>query len=159
MSSSKYPCEITHVRFSFSKLESFKDVFRRNLYFLSLPMNSQMTFEDLPNEIITEVFEYFTFDELCQTFSSLNGRLDVLLSNDQHRQIVLRTPEDCARHLGRYLLPKRLTVSVAHSKKFFEPGRIFSTSKYRLFNSRTTDPVSNGILFSHDSFLISDDCI
>ena len=84
-------------------------------------MNSQMTFEDLPNEVITEVFEYFTFDELCQTFSSLTRRLDALLCNDQHRQIILQKPKDCAHHLGRSLLPKRLTVSVAHSKKFFEP--------------------------------------
>ena len=84
-------------------------------------MRHRCNFEDLPNEIIGEVFRYFTFDELCETFSSLNVRLDALLSSEPYLQIILSKPQDFARYLALCFLPTLLTVIVDHSKKFFDP--------------------------------------
>lgn len=55
-------------------------------------MNSKISirqFEDLPNELVFELFSYFTLDELVQLFWNLNRRLNDLLQSLSNLSIII----------------------------------------------------------------------
>lgn len=84
-------------------------------------MNRHLTFEDLPNEIFHELFEYFSIYELYRTFTRLNSRIDSLIKNFRFLQIILHSLDDFDQPVHRYFLPKVNTLIINHSKTFFDP--------------------------------------
>ncbi len=96
-------------------------------------MSDNLTFEDLPNEIFQDIFEYFDLYELYKTFSRLNSRIESIIKNCQCFQITLHTPDDINHPAYRYFNLKIQTVIVKHSKYFcdstkFIPSQIRSTN-------------------------------
>ena len=80
-----------------------------------------MNFEDLPNEIFYELFEYLDVYDLYRTFSKLNSRIDLLIRNFRRLQIILHSIEDLDHPINRYFLPQTPTLIINHSKQFFDP--------------------------------------
>ena len=79
------------------------------------------TFEELPNDIIYDLFEYFTVDELNHSFFSLNRRYDSLLSQCQHLQLVLCNPDDIQYRVRKdFILEHVSKLVVEHSKTFHQ---------------------------------------
>ena len=52
-------------------------------------MSAYLHIESLPNEIFVEIFNYLSFDELCQSFKDLNQRINNLLQSLNNRTIRL----------------------------------------------------------------------
>jgi hypothetical protein len=91
-------------------------------------MSDQFMFEQLPNEIIHELFEYFDIYELYRTFSRLNSRLDSLITNFKFLQIMFYSIEDINHPIHRYFLPKIKTLIINHSKNFYDPIKFYLSS-------------------------------
>jgi hypothetical protein len=91
-------------------------------------MSDNFTFEQLPNEIFHELFEYFDIYDLYKIFSHLNSRINSLIKNFKYHQIILDSFEDIYRPRNRFLLPETKTLIINHSKNFFDPiNFIFSS--------------------------------
>lgn len=84
-------------------------------------MNKHFTFEDLPNEIFHELFEYFSIYELYRTFTRLNSRMNSLIQYFRFHQIILHSLEDIDLPVHRYFLPNVSTLIINHSKQFLQP--------------------------------------
>ena len=84
-------------------------------------MNKYFTFEDLPNEIFHEVFEYFSIYELYRTFARINSRINSLIQDFRFHQIILNSLDDIDQPVHRYFLPNVSTLIINHSKLFLHP--------------------------------------
>lgn len=92
-------------------------------------MVESLTFEQLPNEIFRELFEYFDLKELYKTFSNLNCRISSLLAQGTHAQVILYKPEDIEFRIYQNLLPNVKTLVIGHTKAFYD------SSKSNLFSN------------------------
>lgn len=108
-------------------------------------MNRRLTFEDLPNEIFHELFEYFNIYELYRTFTRLNCRLDSLIKDFRFLQIIFHSLDDIEQPVHRYFFPKISTLIVNHSKPFFDPIKSILPSIRCLILCKPTREQWNGI--------------
>jgi len=108
-------------------------------------MSDHFTFEQLPNEIFYELFEYLNIYELYKIFSRLNSRIDSLITNYKYLQIILDSFEDLDHPINRYFLPNVKTLIINHSKKFFDPIKSLFLSLRCLILCRPTREQWNSI--------------
>ncbi|CAF1006936.1 unnamed protein product [Adineta ricciae] len=94
-------------------------------------MNVKRRLEELPNEILHELFEYFDIYELYKIFSKLNSRFDGLLKSFPHLQLILHSSDDFDHPVHRYLLLSIKTLVINHSKDLCNSSIIQSLSHIR----------------------------
>ena len=84
-------------------------------------MKSPTLLEDLPNELLEEIFDHMRLSDVFYTFYHLNRRFHQLSINLQHYKFVSYSPEDT---IDPYLMNFPLKIStlvVAHSKRLILP--------------------------------------
>lgn len=84
-------------------------------------MVGRTTFESLPDDVIYEVFKYFSMDELNDSFVSLNSRYDSILTQCKHLKIVVTNPENILYRVRQdFIYEHASTLIVEHPKSFHQ---------------------------------------
>ncbi|CAF3600158.1 unnamed protein product [Adineta steineri] len=84
-------------------------------------MSDTFIFEQLPNEIFQELFEYFHTYELYEIFSQLNSRFNFNIKNFKYLQLILYSPEDINHRKNQFFLSKIKTLIIDHTKYLYDP--------------------------------------